>query len=734
MAHIVKKADEKIPASLPKSSQPGTDVTASSGKKWMKKSHSSPGTEWKTPRPQSGSEATSSAENTIRALDQILPSEKELNSAKDIKCRNKMLKHNKFSSLANFKSNFFSSSPGKDADKKESPLIFKNGKTNKNHPAYNKNYRNLEFTPSQPGTDVIASSVNNMNTTPNKAMETTPSQGIGIKPATGERKSLLVHPDKNGEPESPKKNPPGITHPDKINFTNFTNFTSYKNFMSTKNSNEDENHLWVQDDGKNKKESNIDDTLQNKTSTPTPITPTPAHQTNTQDNIIQNTNNIKNNKTPTTPTQNLQQQKKSHLKTPTPIIIDNTSNKHTVEEKSEKLKTIFKNININITFLKLGGIKITTDKIENINSILKKEKYDTDFFGEHLYIHLANKDLRPWLCINKYNKDKDINIIKQTIENIKTTSNNIKIEGLHRKNKGKFTTTLILFKVSNDIEQQILLNQSIKIDEERYNVRIYITEQQIRCTNCQAFGHLSRACKAQARCVRCSGYKCEKNNCKENFRKCANCGENHSAAYKNCNAVKTHIKGQFERRKQISYAEMTKQNMATITSNQNNYEQENKELKDIIKNLTKSITRLTDMMTQIQYQQKQTTERLPTIITEAILKTHSMENSENMRKKVKEIITKEFKTSASRICETTEEESEYSDDSGVSPETSHNPTTHDDSLNTTPIAAQTDTTHDNTPDATQTNTLLDDSLNIRRTRQGETDKTKTKEKNPVKND
>ena len=69
-----------------------------------------------------------------------------------------------------------------------------------------------------------------------------------------------------------------------------------------------------------------------------------------------------------------------------------------------------------------------------------------EIFGENLYIHLADKDQRPWLCINKFKTDKDINIIKDKIESINTTSGNIKIEGLHRKKKGQYWTTLVLFK------------------------------------------------------------------------------------------------------------------------------------------------------------------------------------------------------------------------------------------------------------------------------------------------
>ena len=85
--------------------------------------------------------------------------------------------------------------------------------------------------------------------------------------------------------------------------------------------------------------------------------------------------------------------------------------------------------------MKLGGIHITTDKPENLNKILNKERYDPDIFGEDPYIHLQDKDLRTWLCINKYGTNKNIKAIKEKIESLITTAGNIKVEGIHRKKR-----------------------------------------------------------------------------------------------------------------------------------------------------------------------------------------------------------------------------------------------------------------------------------------------------------
>jgi len=70
-----------------------------------------------------------------------------------------------------------------------------------------------------------------------------------------------------------------------------------------------------------------------------------------------------------------------------------------------------------------------------------------------------------------------------------------------KKGQEQLPTTLILFKTKDDIAEQHLLNNSLNIEHERYTVRRFITEQQVRCTNCQRIGHLAKTCKAHSVCV-----------------------------------------------------------------------------------------------------------------------------------------------------------------------------------------------------------------------------------------
>ena len=107
------------------------------------------------------------------------------------------------------------------------------------------------------------------------------------------------------------------------------------------------------------------------------------------------------------------------------ILIDNITTKHT---------------RYALTFLKRGGLALVLETPKDTNTILKQTKWDEDFFGKDLYIHLSNKDARPWLCVNKVPPTMELAKIKEGISSIDPVVGmenwEIKIEGLHRKFKG----------------------------------------------------------------------------------------------------------------------------------------------------------------------------------------------------------------------------------------------------------------------------------------------------------
>lgn len=92
------------------------------------------------------------------------------------------------------------------------------------------------------------------------------------------------------------------------------------------------------------------------------------------------------------------------------------------------------------------------------------------------------------------------------------------------------STTVILSFTDTDT-----LPDKVKIGLIYYKVDKYIPNP-IRCDKCQKFGHTTKNCRATVPvCSYCSGDHTY-NTCpnKEQLAKCANCGGNHSAAYKKC--------------------------------------------------------------------------------------------------------------------------------------------------------------------------------------------------------
>ena len=83
------------------------------------------------------------------------------------------------------------------------------------------------------------------------------------------------------------------------------------------------------------------------------------------------------------------------------ISIDTITTNHTRAEIEIKLRRQFPGVRCALTFLKRGGLALILETPKEINTILTQTKWDEDFFGKDHYIHLANKDARPWLCVYK---------------------------------------------------------------------------------------------------------------------------------------------------------------------------------------------------------------------------------------------------------------------------------------------------------------------------------------------
>jgi len=74
----------------------------------------------------------------------------------------------------------------------------------------------------------------------------------------------------------------------------------------------------------------------------------------------------------------------------------------------------------------------------------------------------------------------------------------------------------------------------VKVEERRKS------KQVSQCTNCQQIGHSKNYCHLDAKCNKCAGNHASKN-CPQNddhISKCVNCGGDHKAIYRGCNAFK----------------------------------------------------------------------------------------------------------------------------------------------------------------------------------------------------
>lgn len=123
-----------------------------------------------------------------------------------------------------------------------------------------------------------------------------------------------------------------------------------------------------------------------------------------------------------------------------------------------------------------------------------------------------------------------------TDEDVKMETFAVMARRITRMNDGKaIPTTAVIIAFEDELPKEVFIHLR------RYKVSVYIPKP-IRCNNCQVFGHKAAECEASTTvCSRCSSKSHDYSTCTvdKSESKCANCGGNHSAAYKGCIRYKT---------------------------------------------------------------------------------------------------------------------------------------------------------------------------------------------------
>ena len=131
-------------------------------------------------------------------------------------------------------------------------------------------------------------------------------------------------------------------------------------------------------------------------------------------------------------------------------------------------------------------IVLAPSNIHCFNKIMKD-------WPEDIELEVFEKDMRPTLCVKKIPESMEIETVKNVIINC-----GLHPENVHRlKRKNGNSTTLVLFKLKNQGEEQHAKRYGIKIDNKVKNVREYVNKDKlvIRCFKCNKYGHLSNTCR-----------------------------------------------------------------------------------------------------------------------------------------------------------------------------------------------------------------------------------------------
>ena len=292
----------------------------------------------------------------------------------------------------------------------------------------------------------------------------------------------------------------------------------------------------------------------------------------------------------------------------------------------QQLKLAFPGKTFTIKQLKKGGIVLTPEKQEDVNAFLLHDRYNPQYFGQHIYIHFpqSDSDQRPWLCINKVPQTYNINHLATQIDDIHP---DIKVEDIHRKPSTTYQTTLILFKTSKEITQNLLLHHSIQINQSTSQITKYIPKTQTRCTNCQKLGHLRKQCKQISRCEMCRIFlpPTQLQKCIQEMRKLCIVQKLPPPPPP---ILKQHTQDNFNQKRQKTYADIATSSYNAVTDLQTTQTNSHNETTNQINQLNEQINKLhntvTNLTNYINNYLHQNNNFITALIAKAIITTKHM--------------------------------------------------------------------------------------------------------------
>ena len=131
--------------------------------------------------------------------------------------------------------------------------------------------------------------------------------------------------------------------------------------------------------------------------------------------------------------------------------------------------------------------------------------------------------------------------------------------------------------------------------------------------------------------MRWAGYSCLPHNCKSASRKCVNCGQNHSASYKNCPILKNIHKTTSTKNDKKTYADIVTSSYNAVTDLQTTQTNSHNETTNQINHLNEQINKLRNTVTNLtNYTNNylhQNNNFITALIAKAIITTKRMTSS-----------------------------------------------------------------------------------------------------------